>query len=1184
MRWKILGPVDVEEGGRSIPVPRPQQQAVLAYLVLNANLAVSTGQLIDALWGGAAPSTARTHVQVLISRIRRILRGADARDILVSQAGGYRLVVDDGDGIDEVDFSDQLTRARAAVAAGRLPSAVERYEAALDLWRGPALHGAAGAFVESAAARLEEQRLVAREELIDVRLTLGRHAALIGELRELRDVHPLRERFVGQLMLALYRCGRRAEALGVFRTFNTALRDEHGLEASVRLAELHQAILRADPAPQPASRGASREVPPSSPTPAPRAVAAPAQLPGDVAGFTGRAGQLRRLEAFLPQWDGEPAAGVSIVVLTGSAGIGKTAMAVHWAHQVRHRFPDGQLHVNLRGYAANAPLRPIDALARFLHTLGVPAEQVPAEVDEAAAMYRGRLADRRMLVLLDNANHPDQVRPLLPGGSGCMVLITSRDRLGGLVARDGAQQVVLDLLTPVESVALLTRVLGTERVAAEPDEVARLADLCGHLPLALRIAAAHLIGRPRRRVGDLVAELCAGDRLAVLQVAGDEQAAVRAAFDLSYDALSVDDRRTFRLLGLVPGVDFTASAAAALADVAVERADRMLDRLANAHLVDQHADGRYALHDLLRIYAQDRVRNEEVPVRREAARQRLLDYYLYTAHSAAQLLYPQLLRLSCPAEPPPQNVPPLTGQPQALEWLDAERANLVAAVSHAADQGPYEAAWTLSDALRGYFFFRMYTVDWLTVASTGLAAAEAGGNLRAQASSHLSLGGLFWRQGDYTRALDRFSKALAIAERDGWEAGQGSALTTLGISYTELGQTRQALRHLTRAVELARRSSWQGGQQVALINLGFAYLNLGQLDRAERHTREALALSLEIGSRDGRANCLKNLGLLHYLRGRFDEAIEHLTQALSLYREIGNRGAEAITLRSIATVQRDSGRPEEAMELAQMALSLARSIGSRRYEGLALGTVGTIHRHLGGLPEAVDSHQQALELALLTGNRDSQLETLVGLAATLAEAGRHEQALSQALQALDLARRIGTRLLEGDALAVLADIRLRMGEPGAALGQAQAAVAIHRETGYRVGDARAQILVAYALRATRKPPSAAAHWREAHALLRHAGAAELAPAATLALHHRRAAPVAVPISADPGRPGSTAPAPAVPVALRPGSPPGDLRFWTLPGPLRLDVVPLPTADEPGRAEGDQDQHQQQPQEGPVADE
>jgi DNA-binding SARP family transcriptional activator/Tfp pilus assembly protein PilF len=1069
MRWKILGPVEVDTRTGTLPVTRPQQRAVLAYVVLNANLVVSTARLVDALWGGAAPSTARTQVQVLISRIRQVLRSTDAEDVLATHAAGYRLVVGGDDEIDAVQFVDRLARARAAVADGQVLPAVDLYRAALALWRGPALSGAVGAFVEAAAARLEEQRLVAREELADVELTLGRHASLVGDLQELLDAHPLRERLVRQLMLALNGCGRRVAALSVFRQFSAALRDELGLDVSTDLAELHQSILRADPALRPAAREAA----PALPVPVKRvAVAPPAQLPGDVAGFTGRVRHLRQLDALLPGPDGERPTAVVIAAVTGSAGIGKTALAVHWAHQVRDRFPDGQLYVNLRGYAADMPLRPLGALARFLHALGVPAEQVPADVDEAAAMYRGRLADRRVLIVLDNANHPDQVRPLLPGGSGCMVLITSRDKLGGLVARDGAQRLTLDLLDPGDAIGLLTHLLVAERVAAEPAETAELAELCGYLPLALRIAAAHLIGRPQRRVGDLVAELRKGDRLAVLEMADDEQAAVRAAFDLSYHALPADARRMFRLLSLAPGVDVTAPAGAALADLTLREADALLDRLANAHLIDQHADGRYAFHDLLRLYAGRRVWDEETTAQRDATRQRLLHYYLHTADAAAKLLYPQLLRLPQSSKRARGAESHFADRAQALEWLDAERANLVAAASYAAEHGPHEGAWMLSDALRGYFFFRMYTVDWLAVASAGLAAAEVGGNARAQAIAQLSLGGLFWRQGHYGRALDRFSQALAIATRDGWVDSQGSILTTLGITHAELGQSRQALDHLTRALELERRSGRRGGQQVALINLGFAYLSLGQLDTAEEHTQEALVISLEIGSRDGQANCLKNLGVLRHLYGRLDEATEHLARALSLYREVGNRGAQATTMRFAAAAHRDSGRHDEALEVARTAVSLARNIGSRRYEGLAVDTIGTIYRHLGRHEEAIDSHLQALALARGTGNQDSQLEALIGLAAALLATGQHEQAMSRVEQALGLARTIGARVLEGDALVVLADVRLRMGQPEDAVRQARQALAIHREAGHRLGETRTQIVLASALQETKEAQAA----------------------------------------------------------------------------------------------------------------
>ncbi|GGK73856.1 SARP family transcriptional regulator [Mangrovihabitans endophyticus] len=690
---------------------------MLAYLILNANLTISADQLVSALWGGSAPDTARKQVHVLISRLRQVLRDGGARESLVSRSGGYTLTLGSDDTVDTVEFERLTAAARDEVVEGRRAAGCDLYRQALALWRGPALCGCTAAFVDAARSRLQEQRLIAQEETIEAELTLGRYTGVVGELYVMREEHPLRERPVNLLMRALHRCGRRPEAAAVFRSFDTLLRDEHGLDVSADLAELHHAMLRSGPVTAAQTHVSTLQVPAllsAVPTPlAWRAMsdgAAPAQLPADVAGFTGRAEDIQLLESLLPEGGG-PAATVVVAAITGGAGTGKTALAVHWAHRVRCRFPDGQLYVNLRGYSPGPSLRPIEVLTRFLHALGVPPDHVPPFVDEAATMYRGRLADRRMLIVLDNADHPGQVRPLLPGGNGSMVLVTSRDQLGGLVAREGAHRLVLGPLPPSASHELLIRVLGAERAAVEPDAIRDLARLCGHLPLALRIAAAHLSGLPHRRVASLVARLGSGDRLTELRVADDDQATVRTAFDQSYQLLPDEERRMFRLASLADGVDVTAEAGAALAGVPVRRTALMLDRLVAVHLLDEPVEGRYAFHDLVRIYAMDRLHHEEPATRRSAAHHALLAYYLHTAEAAARVLYPHLLRLPWRPEQPVHPAPEFTSQEQALRWLDDERANLVAVVRQAADHGPYDVAWLLSDTLRGYFFYRMSPED-----------------------------------------------------------------------------------------------------------------------------------------------------------------------------------------------------------------------------------------------------------------------------------------------------------------------------------------------------------------------------------------------------------------------------------------------------------------------------------------
>jgi tetratricopeptide (TPR) repeat protein len=770
-----------------------------------------------------------------------------------------------------------------------------------------------------------------------------------------------------------------------------------------------------------------------------------------VAAFTGRQAHLRRLDALLPGEEVTPPVLV-ISAIAGTPGVGKTALAVHWAHQVRDRFPDGQLYVNLRGYAAGPPLRPIEALAHFLQALGVPAEEIPVDEEDAAGLYRSLLAGKRTLVLLDNAHHPDQVRPLLPGGAGCLVLITSRDQLGGLVARDGAIRMSLEALTPPEAAGLLAHLLGDDRMRTEPAAVGELAALCGYLPLALRIAAANLNNRPQRTIADYARRLRAGDRLAALEVDGDRQAAVRAAFDLSYAAQPAGARRLFRLLGLVPGPDVTAPAAAALAGTSTgmntEAAAQLLAKLATANLIDEHTADRYALHDLLRLYAAEQATAEDGTSGRQAALDRLFDHYLSTVDAAARLLYPEKLRLP---QVGPAGAPDLisfAGEAEAMAWLEAERPNLVAAVHHAAEHGPHTVAWRLADALRGYFNRRMHTVDWQAVANAGLGAAVADGQPAAQAAAHLSLATLDWGQSRCQQAIDHYVQALELAAQGGWRDGHVAAFGNLGNVYFELGQLAQAAEHYTQALAILAQDDW----------------------------------------RAGRANGLGSLGEVYHALGRLDEARTALIEARALQQEVGARGGEAEAVRVLAAVHRDAGQHAEALDLAHAALALARDIGDQRCEADTLNTLGGVHQQLGRYQEAAGDYQRALDLAQQIGSPYAQAEALTGLAAAHLAGGHPERAIGHAEDAIVVARKAEHRAIEGRALTALAAIHLDQGRLDLAISHAEQALAIHAETGHRLGEARTQLVLERALRATGQENEAKARHRAARALFTAIGA------------------------------------------------------------------------------------------------
>jgi DNA-binding SARP family transcriptional activator len=1088
MWYAILGALEVYDQGQQLPLRGSQQRTVLAVLLLNANRVVSTDRLVECLWNEHPPAAARSLLQGCVAQLRLALRngrGPRGRP-LVTRAPGYCLEVLP----DELDLDrfEQLVAAATRLEAARSRADSEQsaglLDQALSLWRGPALDGVVLDACQADVARLDERRLMVQEQRVDLELQLRRYASAVGELESLTRANPLRERFWAQLMLAQYGADRQADALASYERLRRTLVEELGVEPNAGVRNLHRAILSgADPAQLYRADGQTPHPDPEAgagPT-GPRAL--PAQLPPAVAAFTGRDAHLKHLDALLSNTDDATALGV----VSGTAGVGKTALAVHWGHRVREWFVDGQLYVNLHGYAPVAPMRPIEALAGFLQALGVSAEQIPVEPDQAAALYRTLLADKRMLVVLDNARSAEQVRPLLPGSPGCVVVVTGRDRLGGLVARDGARPLTLDVFDHHEAVTLLARVLGEQRVRAEPEESAELVDRCGRLPLALRIAAANLALHPHRRIADQVAGLAAGDRLSALEIEGDEASAVRVAFDLSYDVLTGPARLLFRRLGLAPTHDVTAPAAAALARSTVEEAARLLDRLARAHLVDQDDSGRFALHDLLRLYAAERARHEDSAEERDAATRRLFTWYLHTADAAARQLYPDAVRLPLAACGIAAPVTGFADHAGALAWLDAELANLVATIQHAAEHGPRPVAWLLTDILRGYFMLRVPPVEWEATTQAGLSAAEADDTHQAQMAMCLSIAGFHQRQNRYDQAIEHFHRALTINRRVGWPEGESAALGNLGAVYLSSGRLRDAADQSARGLEVDRRIGWLSGQAVKLGNLGVANTERGQLEEAAAQLREALALFCELGSRHGEALGLGNLGAVLHQLGRYPEAIDHLTRAVALSHELGDRGTEADHHNVLAEIHRDAGRLSTALDLATVALARAVDVGERHYEADALNILGSVHLRRDEFGRAEDYHHHALDLARRTGTQSPEISALIGLAEARRCAGDPEQARSYAAQAVALGRSTEHRVLEGQALVALANATLDIGRHEEAAELASAALDLQCQTGCRLGVARALVALGHASSRSGHD-STDDHWQRANQIFNDIGA------------------------------------------------------------------------------------------------
>ncbi|MEV4146777.1 BTAD domain-containing putative transcriptional regulator [Amycolatopsis sp. NPDC049691] len=977
MRFRVLGTVEASVDGAPVDLGSRKQRLVLAVLLLEAGRPVALDRLVDLLWPTAPPASARNTVQALVSRLRAVFRAAGGPE-LVTEGAGYVLRAEP-ETVDAHRFTALVGRARAADDE----TAVALLAEALALWRGDALAGAASAeLADRLLAGLREAWWSALEDRIDAQLRLGRGRDVLAELTALVAAHPLRQRFVGRLMLALHREGRTDAALAAYRDLRTRLADDLGLDPAPELTRLQSAILAADPALD--------------------AVAVrPAQLPHDVRGFTGRAAELARLD--------EPAAGPGpdIRVLTGTAGVGKTALAVRWAHRVRDRFPDGQLYLDLRGFDPDhEPLTPAVAAAQLLRALGTDPRAIPPDPDGRTALWRSLLADRRVLVLLDNARDSAQVTPLLPPSG--TVLVTSRQRLGDLIARTGARPVPLTVLPAADSRQLLETVLGRSVVAAEPAAAGELARLCGHLPLALRLAAANL--GDAGGLADLARELADGDPLAGLSVDGAEESAVTTAFSVSYRALPAEHRALFRRLALVPGQTFTAPAAAALAEVAEGRAGQQLKALAAAHLVERHLPGRYRFHDLLHSYATGRVRADDSPEAADAARRRLLDHYLATADAAGRRLIPHFLRL-----PRPEPAQVFDGTEDALAWLDTEWPNLAAAVEHPEAR---EYAWHLADALRAFFHHRGHHTEWLDTATTALTAAEAAGDRQAQAAMRLSIALAGVNSGRYAEARTHLTTVLDAGLAADWPAGRAAALNNLSAVHQRLGDPHEAIACGEESLRLCEELAIPG-VTMALANLGFACGQVGELDAALRHFGRALEIAERDGARFSVAVVLVDLAHIHRDRGDA-EAAAFYERALTANREVGYQYGEAAALSGRAVLEARAGDGTRAPADAAEAVELTRRIGDRGTEASALAALGEVNVLLGR--PAAEPLAAALEIARETSFAWCEAAALTGLAEAALAEGDTDQARLHGEAAAKLAAQAGYRPLESRVARVLAGL------------------------------------------------------------------------------------------------------------------------------------------------------------------
>jgi len=923
-RFGLLGPLLVEDpAGQVIAVRAAKQRIVLAALLLSPNAAVSLERLAEVLWDARPPQNAAAVVRTYVMRLRQALGEASAR--IVSRPAGYLLLLDDPAELDLAEVDHLQQAARTAAQAGHWQHASTALGRALGLWRDAPLTDVFSDSLRSVELpRLEDLRLDLAEARVEADLHLGRHGDLIVELRALTAEHPLRERFRAQFMLACYRSGRRAEALEIYRSTRATLIGELGVEPGPELQDLHERILAGDPRLKLASPPAAGTTlsAPAGPVREAAALGVPRQLPAAVRHFTGRAAELEELTRLADEGPGSPGA-VMIAAIGGAAGIGKTALALHWAHREAARFRDGQLYVNLRGFSPSGdPMTSAEAIRGILDSLGVLAWQIPAGPAAQAGLYRSQLAGQRMIIVLDNARDEKQVRPLLPAAPGCLVLVTSRSQLTGLAAAYGAQLFTLDLLTSGEAAELLARRLGAERVAAEPEAAADLAARCARLPLALNLVAARAAARPSFPLAVLAGELRdARTRLDAL-ASSDTDADVRAAFSWSYQALSAPAARMFRLLGLHPGPDQSVAAAASLGAIPEDQARALLGVLAGAHLVAEHRPGRFSCHDLLRAYAAEQAQATDDEADRRRATHRMLDHYLYSACAADLLLSPRPSPVRLPPPRPGAVRADLADRAHALAWLTAEHQALLAVTSRASEAGFETHAWQIPLFLGSYFDTTAHWPDWAASQRVALAAARRAGDRAGQASARHYLGFSLLRLGARAEARRHLGQAADLYRQLADQAGEARVHITLATWCRRQGQVAQALEHGQIALQLFRDDRNRSGQATALNAIGWYQAHLGHYGDALGCCEQALGLFQELGNPAGAAAAWDSLGYVHHQLGHQADATACYGRALAMFRAQGNAFYEAGTLRSLGEAQQASGRRAGARRSFQQALAL----------------------------------------------------------------------------------------------------------------------------------------------------------------------------------------------------------------------------------------------------------------------
>jgi len=1017
MEFRVLGPIELWSAGRPQELGPARERFVLAILLLTPRTIVPAETLIDRLWDTRPPAKARENLSAYLARLRASLRQAVGGDVQVAgRAHGYLLDVDP-EAVDLHQFRRLRRRADKLAAGGDYDQAATLLREADGLWRGPALAGIDGDWVSRMRGSLDEERRAAILERVECELALGRHADLVGELHHLLAQYPLDETFIAHHMTALYRCGRPGDALSLYRETRSRLVEEQGTEPGPVLSELHQRILRRDPelagrAARPATAQAAR--------PPPARAARPDTLPPETAEFVGRDEELSLLV-------GEPGDASRVSVIVGMPGVGKTALAVRAARMLSGQYPDGVFYLNLHSHDPASPsLDAGEALRLLLQMLTVPATQIPESPGERAALWRAQLSRRRAVVILDDATGLDQVGPLLPAGGRSLILITSRYRMPGLA---DARALTLDVLPVDDAIALFQRIAGGGR-AHDGAEVAEVVELCGRLPLAIRLTAGRLARDYPQELGDLVVELSRPPA----RVAGADVAVLDwvPAFELSYRALSAGHQEFFRRLGLSPATQISLHAAAALGGVTLVEAREAAGALLDHHLLSPAPSGQFVFHDLIRGYAaMCAERDDPPPVRRRAAG-RLLDYYLHTADRADRALYPFRRRMPVCITRAPATVPALATQEEAAAWLEAEWRNVLQAAQYAARHEWKRKCADLIHALAGFVQIRAHWDEAIAAHTLALQASRDIADPGRIAQAALELSEVSQETGRHEAMLPLVEDAAAIYRSEADRRGEAHALDQIGLAHLRTGRCREALAYFQEARIGYLAVADRHGVADALSHSAISCWQLGRHQDATGNLREALALYRAAGDRRGEAKTLNNLGRMQLLSGYHRDALDAYQSSLRIFAEIGGAQNEAILYHNIGGVYDYKGSYEEGLAAYQRALAIYRDIGDLPNEADVLNDIGAIYRKAECYDDALLHHERARLIAEEIGNASQQVIALRGIADVSRSSGRYAEALDQYHAVLKLAVQIGDPYEEAKILEGIAETTLSTRRPDAA--------------------------------------------------------------------------------------------------------------------------------------------------------